>query len=192
MLARWVRDSLTLDCIDSQGYRANVGIILSDDSGQLLLGGRIGQPGWQFPQGGIRVDESPEQAMYRELGEEIGLRRGDVEILASTQDWLRYRLPERYIRRETLPLCIGQKQRWFLLRLLASKERLRVDTTPTPEFDRWRWVDYWQPVEEVIHFKRQVYVRALVELAPRLPSGPPPPRPGDWPEDWWLSPGEPP
>ena len=192
MRTRWVRGCETLDRIDSQGYRANVGIILSDDSGLLLLGGRIGQPGWQFPQGGIRVHESPEQAMYRELQEEIGLQRGDVQILGSTHGWLRYRLPERYIRRDATPLCIGQKQRWFLLRLLAAKERLRHDTTATPEFDRWRWVDYWQPVEEVIHFKRQVYLRALVELAPRLPSGAPPAQPPDWPEAWRFTPGEPP
>jgi putative (di)nucleoside polyphosphate hydrolase len=178
-----------LDRIDSQGYRANVGIILSDDAGLLLLGGRIGQPGWQFPQGGIRIEESPEQAMYRELEEEIGLHRADVEVLGSTHGWLRYRLPERYVRRDATPLCIGQKQRWFLLRLLAPKASLRLDTTAMPEFDRWRWVDYWRPVEEVIHFKRQVYLCALVELAPRLPSGPPPPPPDEWPAQWRLPPG---
>jgi putative (di)nucleoside polyphosphate hydrolase len=169
------RGCVTLDRIDSQGYRANVGIILSDESGLVLLGGRIGQSGWQFPQGGIRVSESPEQAMYRELGEEIGLGAGDVEVMGVTRGWLRYRLPERYVRREALPLCIGQKQRWFLLRLHAPKERLRPDMTATPEFDRWRWVGYWQPVEEVIHFKRRVYRRALQQLAPLLTAPPPPP-----------------
>jgi putative (di)nucleoside polyphosphate hydrolase len=173
-----------LDRIDSQGYRANVGIILCDDTGLVLLGGRIGQPGWQFPQGGIRRRESPLQAMYRELGEEIGLERADVELRGSTSSWLRYRLPERYVRRDTRPVCIGQKQRWFLLRLLASKERLRPDTTATPEFDRWRWVAYWEPVGEVIHFKRRVYARALAELAPLvLPAPPPEP---DWPSAWGI------
>lgn len=177
---------MTLDRIDSQGYRANVGIILSDDTGLVLLGGRIGQAGWQFPQGGMRVSESPRQAMYRELGEEIGLGRDDVQVLGATSGWLRYRLPDRYVRRDTLPRCIGQKQRWFLLRLLASKDRLRPDTTATPEFDRWRWVQYWQPVEEVIHFKRRVYAIALEQLAPLLVPGPPPPQPA-WPEDWSLT-----
>ncbi|MCC7258717.1 MAG: RNA pyrophosphohydrolase [Gammaproteobacteria bacterium] len=173
-----------MDRIDSQGYRANVGIVLSDPSGQVLLGGRVGQTGWQFPQGGIRVREAPRAAMYRELREEIGLDPGDVEVLATTRGWLRYRLPERYVRRDARPLCVGQKQRWFLLRLRAEKSRLRPDTTDTPEFDRWRWVDYWQPVEEVIHFKRRVYAQALEELAGYLqPSPPPPPR---WPGDWNL------
>jgi putative (di)nucleoside polyphosphate hydrolase len=183
---RWHQGNVIVDRIDSQGFRANVGIILSDDSGLLLLGGRVGQPGWQFPQGGIRLTESPEQAMYRELGEEIGLARDDVEVLGSTRGWLRYRLPERYVRRDANPLCIGQKQRWFLLRLRAPKARLRADTTATPEFDRWRWVDYWQPVHEVIFFKRRVYVRALEELAPLLYPAAVPPRPS-WPREWRLA-----
>lgn len=178
-----------MDRIDSQGFRANVGIILGDDTGMVLLGGRIGQAGWQFPQGGIRLRESPRQAMYRELGEEIGLGADDVEVIGSTRGWLRYRLPERYIRRDALPLCIGQKQRWFLLRLRTDKARLRADTTPNPEFDRWRWVNWWQPVEEVIHFKRRVYVQALTELAPlQFPAAAPPPP--AWPAEWHLA-GEP-
>jgi putative (di)nucleoside polyphosphate hydrolase len=175
-----------LDRIDAQGYRANVGIILSNGDGAVLLGGRVGQPGWQFPQGGIRLGESPEEAMFRELQEEIGLDCGDVRILGSTRRWLRYRLPERYVRRDTSPLCIGQKQRWFLLQLLSEPQALRLDSTDTPEFDRWRWVDYWQPVSEVIFFKRRVYQQALEELAPVLfPTGPPP-CPA-WPEDWRLA-----
>lgn len=171
---------LHLDRIDSQGFRANVGIILSDESGLVLLGGRVGQPGWQFPQGGIRWRESPVQAMYRELGEETGLGARDVEVMGTTRGWLHYRLPERYIRRDTQPLCIGQKQRWFLLRLRSDKARLRADASSRPEFDRWRWVSWWQPVEEVIHFKRRVYLSALMELAPLLSPVQVPPPPA-WP-----------
>ncbi len=167
-----------MDRIDSQGYRANVGIVVCDDSGLVLLGGRVGRQGWQFPQGGIRVRESPEEAMFRELSEEIGLVPDDVRLLAATRGWLRYRLPERYIRRDSQPLCIGQKQRWFLLQLLAPKSQLRGDTTSEPEFDRWRWVSFWAPVQEVIHFKRRVYRKALEQLAPSLPAPVPPPP--DW------------
>ena len=95
------------------------------------------------------------------------------ELLGSTGSWLRYRLPARYVRRDQRPLCIGQKQRWFLLRLAADESGIRFDATDQPEFDRWRWVDYWQPVKEVIYFKRPVYVRALHELAPLArPEGP--------------------
>jgi putative (di)nucleoside polyphosphate hydrolase len=173
-----------LDNIDSQGFRANVGIILSAPDSSLLMGGRIGQSGWQFPQGGVGLDESPDAAMYRELREEVGLLPEDVEVLGCTRIWLRYRLPEQFIRRRSQPLCIGQKQRWYLLRLIGPQSRLRLDTSPQPEFDRWRWVDFWQPVREVIYFKRQVYVSALNELGPLLfPEGLPP-RPDWWSPDW--------
>ena len=168
------------DLIDAQGFRANVGIVLIRDSGDVFLGGRRDGRGWQFPQGGVREDESAEQALYRELREEIGLESADVEILAATRNWLRYRLPRRFVRRRSKPLCIGQKQRWFLLRMLGSEERLRFDLTTQPEFDSWRWVDYWSPVREVIYFKRNVYARALEELGQlAFPDGPPPH------PDWW-------
>jgi putative (di)nucleoside polyphosphate hydrolase len=168
------------DLIDKDGFRANVGIVLMDDAGQLFLGRRSGGRGWQFPQGGVRHDETPEEALFRELHEEIGLTADDVAIVAQTASWLRYRLPQRYVRRDSLPLCIGQKQRWFLLRLVRPVAQFRFDTTGTPEFDRWRWVDYWQPVREVIYFKRPVYVRALQELAQIMSPGAPPPYPSWW------------
>lgn len=168
------------DYIDSQGFRANVGIVLMRDGGELFLGGRRDGRGWQFPQGGVRRYERPEDALYRELHEEIGLQREDVELLSSTSRWLRYRLPRQYVRRKGGPLCIGQKQRWFLLRLVADESRLNFDATPEPEFDSGRWVDYWWPVREVIYFKRVVYARALQELGERAFTDGPPPRP-----EWW-------
>jgi putative (di)nucleoside polyphosphate hydrolase len=168
------------DVIDAQGFRANVGIVLIRDGGEVFLGGRSDGRGWQFPQGGVREDESAEQALYRELREEVGLEQEDVEVMAATRNWLRYRLPRRYVRRRSQPLCIGQKQRWFLLRMVGGEDRLRFDLTSEPEFDTWRWVDYWAPVREVIYFKRNVYARALEELCSlAFPDGPPP-RP-----EWW-------
>ncbi len=163
------------DVIDRDGFRANVGIVLMGGEGQLFLGRRTGGKGWQFPQGGMRHGESAEESLFRELHEEVGLAPADVELLGSTERWLRYRLPERYVRHGQRPLCVGQKQRWFLLRLAAQESGIRLDATGTPEFDRWRWVDYWQPVKEVIYFKRPVYVKALHELAPLArPDGLPP------------------
>lgn len=172
------------DHIDSEGYRANVGIILSNDEGKLLLAGRVGSKGWQFPQGGMLQGESAEQAMYRELHEEVGLSDADVSILGATDDWIKYRLPDRFVRRDSKPLCIGQKQRWFMLRLIGSEDRLRFDRSDVPEFDRWRWVDFWRPVNEVIYFKRRVYARALHELGPCLFPDGMPPRPRWWPKRW--------
>lgn len=156
---------MSLDHIDADGFRANVGIIVSNDAGQLLWAGRAGRPGWQFPQGGILKNESPLEAMYRELAEEVGLTPGHVELLGTTQNWLRYRLPRRY-RRPTEPVCIGQKQRWYLLRLTGADAAVHFDSTDSPEFDRWRWVEYWRPLREVIYFKRKVYKRALEEFEP--------------------------
>ncbi len=170
------------DVIDRDGFRANVGIMLTDGKGQLFLGRRTGGKGWQFPQGGVLRGETPEESLYRELHEEIGLTADDVQMLGQTQRWLRYRLPKRFVRRDSLPLCIGQKQRWFLLRLARPDVEFRFDATGQPEFDRWRWVDYWEPVREVIYFKRPVYVRALQELGPLAhPDGAVPPFPEWWP-----------
>ena len=172
------------DWIDAEGFRANVGIILANTDNKLLLGGRVGAKGWQFPQGGMLKGEEPIDAMFRELHEEVGLEAADVEVLGVTRDWLRYRLPDKFIRRNSQPLCIGQKQRWFMLRLVASDEKVRFDRAIKPEFDRIRWVQFWRPVNEVIYFKRRVYARALHELGPTVfPEGLPR-RPRWWPKRW--------
>ncbi len=152
--------------IDIDGYRPNVGIMLCNDAGQLLWARRIGQNAWQFPQGGIAENESPEAAMYRELHEEIGLLPEDVTIIARTRGWLRYRLPRRLVRRNSNPVCIGQKQIWFMLNLVGDESRVRFDLTDQPEFDYWRWIDYWGPLKEVVAFKRRVYRQALQQFAP--------------------------
>ncbi len=172
------------DWIDAEGFRANVGIILVNAENKLMLGGRVGAKGWQFPQGGMVEGEAPEQAMFRELHEEVGLLPDDVDVLGVTQDWLRYRLPDKFIRRHSKPLCIGQKQRWFMLRLVSSEDRVRFDCGEKPEFDRCRWVSFWRPVNEVIYFKRRVYVRALHELGPCVHPEGLPNRPRWWPKRW--------
>jgi len=154
--------------IDEHGYRPNVGIILCNDKGQVLWARRIGQDAWQFPQGGIKQGESPEKALYRELMEEIGLEARDVQILGCTRGWLRYRLPRRMIRHDNKPVCVGQKQKWFLLRLVSDESRINVKASDKPEFDGWDWVSYWFPLGRVVAFKRDVYRRAMTELAPRI------------------------
>ncbi|APZ44513.1 RNA pyrophosphohydrolase [Acidihalobacter ferrooxydans] len=154
--------------IDSDGFRPNVGIILSNSDGHVFWGKRIGQRAWQFPQGGIRSYESAEDALYRELWEETGLESCHVEIAGRTRGWLRYRLPRRMIRRHSHPICIGQKQVWFLLHLRGDDACFNLCSTHKPEFDGWRWVDYWLPASEVVSFKRRVYERALRELEPLL------------------------
>ena len=151
--------------IDPDGYRPNVGIVLMRADGQLFWARRVNRDGWQFPQGGMNTDETPLEAMYRELREETGLYPQHVDVLGATPGWLRYRLPNRCVRRGARPTCIGQKQVWFLLQMRGEESDLRLDLTDKPEFDSWRWVDFWYPVENVVTFKREVYVRALLHLA---------------------------
>ena len=152
--------------IDPDGYRPNVAIVLIKDGRKVFWAHRASNDGWQFPQGGMHTDETPEEAMYRELLEETGLQTHHVEVLGSTPGWLRYRLPNRYLRRDSKPLCIGQKQVWFLLKMLTDDSDVDLGNTHSPEFIDYRWVDFWYPVEHVISFKRKVYQRALSLLEP--------------------------
>ena len=156
--------------LDSNGFRPNVGIIICNGKGKLFWAKRIGQNAWQFPQGGIKSTETLEQALFRELNEEVGLGRDDVEILHETSDWLRYRLPQNFIRQHSGPVCIGQKQKWFLLALQSDDNSVHLNRSCEPEFDDWCWVSYWHPVDQVINFKRDVYRKALTELESALNS----------------------
>jgi putative (di)nucleoside polyphosphate hydrolase len=158
--------------IDPSGYRLNVGIILTNNAGQLFWGRRVRQEAWQFPQGGVNLNESLEQALFRELFEEIGLQAQDVEIIRQTKNWLSYRLPKRLVRSDSKPVCIGQKQKWFLLRLISQDQQIQLDSTPKPEFDAWQWVNYWYPLHQVVMFKKEVYRQALSEFAPWVISRP--------------------
>jgi putative (di)nucleoside polyphosphate hydrolase len=156
--------------IDRQGYRPNVGIILCNDAGEVFWARRTGEDSWQFPQGGIRQNETPEQALYRELAEEVGLGPEHVEVIGRTDSWLRYRIPRRYLRHNgrRRPRCIGQKQLWYLLKLVGQEQAVCLDSTDKPEFDSWRWINYWETVDLVIPFKRFVYRKALEQLIPLI------------------------
>ena len=151
--------------LDREGYRPNVGIILTNDRNEVFWGKRVRQHSWQFPQGGIKPGESPETAMYRELMEEVGLRPQHVKILGRTRDWLRYDVPSHWVRREWRGSYRGQKQIWYLLKLTGRESDVNLRATQHPEFDGWRWHEYWAPVDEVIDFKRDVYLGALSELS---------------------------
>ena len=156
--------------IDRDGYRPNVGIILTNAKNQVFWGKRIRQDAWQFPQGGIQHGETPEQAMYRELNEEVGLQTSHVEILGRTRDWMRYEVPNGWVRRDSRGSYKGQKQIWFLLRLVGRDCDVSLRASGHPEFDAWRWNDYWVEMDSVIEFKRDVYRLALNELVRFLPA----------------------
>ena len=155
--------------LDREGFRPNVGIILLNQRNQVFWGKRIRTHSWQFPQGGIDRGETPEQAMFRELHEEVGLLPEHVRVVARTRDWLRYEVPDRFIRRDARGHYKGQKQIWYLLQLMGHDWDLNLRATNHPEFDAWRWNDYWVPLDVVVEFKRGVYEMALTELARFLP-----------------------
>ena len=154
--------------IDNEGYRANVGIVITNDKQQVLLAKRYQKDNWQLPQGGVDKGESELEALFRELNEEVGLSPEDVEVIAKTPKWLRYNLPNYHIRRTQKPICIGQKQVWFLLKLTCEENNIKLDTHSDIEFEDWAWVDYWYPIEEVIDFKKSIYEDMLKSLAPVL------------------------
>ncbi|MEQ9450355.1 MAG: RNA pyrophosphohydrolase [Pseudomonadales bacterium] len=156
--------------VDADGFRPNVGIVICNRQSQVLWARRIGgHDAWQFPQGGINENEQPEEALFRELEEEVGLTAQHVQVIGQTRSWLRYRLPKKLRRHNSTPGFVGQKQKWFLLELTCAEGAIDMNGSPKPEFDGWRWVSYWFPLNQVIDFKREVYRRALKELAPHLP-----------------------
>lgn len=151
--------------VDREGYRPNIGIVLVNGRNEVLLGQRVRDHQWQLPQGGIDHGETPLQAMYRELHEEIGLLPEHVKVMGRTRNWLRYDVPERFLRHENGGNFRGQKQIWFLLRLMGQDCDICLHTTSHAEFDGWGWERYWAPLDYVIDFKRDVYRMALRELA---------------------------
>lgn len=152
--------------IDTDGFRPCVGIVVINSKKQLLWARRTHQNSWQFPQGGLKNNESPEDAMYRELHEEIGLRKNDVKLIYTSDKWYKYKLPKRLVRINEDPICMGQKQKWFLLKLLDEKNsKLFFDSQQKPEFDNVIWVNYWYPIRQVVSFKRDVYRKVLTEFS---------------------------
>jgi len=151
--------------IDRDGYRPNVAIVLTNQKNQVFWGKRVKEHAWQFPQGGIKPGESPEEAMYRELQEETGLLAQHVKILGRTRDWLHYNVPTHWVKREWRGTYRGQKQIWFLLRLVGRDSDISLRASGHPEFDAWRWHPYWVPLESVIDFKRDAYRLGLEQLS---------------------------
>lgn len=157
-----------MSIIDSKGFRENIGIIIINDQRRLFWARRCGMNAWQFPQGGVHEGETVEDTLFRELEEEVGLSADDVKIVTCTQDWLYYRLPEKFMRKNSKPLCVGQKQKYFLLQLTSDEQKINLAASDSPEFDKWRWVTYWYPLRQVIDFKREVYRKALQEFIPSV------------------------
>jgi len=150
--------------IDKEGYRENVAIVIINKDRKVLWAKRASENAWQFPQGGVKSNEKIEDAMFRELKEEVGISKDKVKILGKTNDWLYYDVPKNWIRKDN-NLYKGQKQIWFLLKFLGGESDIFLKNAIKPEFDDWSWIDYWITNDKVIDFKRDVYSKALKQLA---------------------------
>lgn len=174
-MKRFDPDTSSAEIHADDGYRPNVGIVLLNQLNQVFWARRSGHDGWQFPQGGVRRNETVEDALFRELYEEVGLKRRHVTIVGHTRSWLHYDLPEEYLRRirsRGNRKFRGQKQVWYLLRLIGEDSAVSLDNSSKPEFDKWVWTDWWTAVEEIVEFKREVYEMVWEELCRYLPAHP--------------------
>ena len=152
--------------INEPGYRLNVGIIVINDNGKLLLCKRKKIDSWQFPQGGIDFGESPLKAAKRELYEEVGIEENKIKLIKESDNWYKYDLPKKYKRNSFLWESFkGQKQKWFLFKLI-EETNIDLNNENNPEFDEFDWVDFWEPLDEIVEFKREIYEKVLTELEP--------------------------
>ena len=151
-------------------YRDNVGAVLFNAAGLVLVARRADMPnaegapgGWQLPQGGMDAGEDPAIAVFRELEEEVGTAR--AEILAEHPDWLTYDLPDHLIGKALGGKYRGQRQKWFALRFTGVDADIRLDLDPHPEFDAWRWARLAELPSLAVAFKRVIYERLARDFA---------------------------
>jgi putative (di)nucleoside polyphosphate hydrolase len=150
--------------INEPGYRLNVGLIVINDKGKLLLCKRKNIDSWQFPQGGIDFGESPLKASRRELYEEVGIENGDIKLISSTNEWFKYDVPHEKRKNHFLKKSFkGQKQKWFMFKLI-SDATIHFNNDPGNEFVDFKWVPYWYPLYAIVEFKKEVYRAALNAL----------------------------
>ena len=150
--------------INEPGYRLNVGLIVINNKGELLLCKRKNINSWQFPQGGIDFGESPLKAARRELYEEVGIKKEDVKLISSTNEWFKYDVPHEKRKNHFLKKRFkGQKQKWFLFRMI-NDVKIHFENDPDNEFIDYKWVPYWYPLHTIVEFKKEVYRSALNAL----------------------------
>ena len=153
--------------MNDKSYRKNVGLIVLNKKNQLLVCRRKGKQTWQFPQGGIDAGESAMKAAYRELYEEVGIKKSQVRIIQKSRYWYSYDLPEKYQPRpESLKNFKGQNQKWYMLKANTDLKINLLNEVPQ-EFVEYKWATYWYCLASVVPFKREVYRSVLSEFLPQ-------------------------
>lgn len=156
-----------MNLLEQKEYRPNVAVIIVNLSGKVLWCQRKQHDGWQFPQGGIDKGETPVEAALRETKEEVGLDEHDIEIVYESQQWFKYKVPkEKRTGYFTKKIFFGQKQKWFLARLLSDENKIDLNAYRPIEFDKWVWANYWHPINAVVSFKKETYRQALLSILP--------------------------
>ena len=145
-------------------YRRCVGMMIINDQKNILVGKRIDHPSgyWQMPQGGIDENENPEEAVWREMMEEVGTN--EVELISTSSKWFTYNIPKDTLK--TLPWgekYIGQTQKWFVFRLIGDDSKINIETE-NPEFSEWKWANFDSIADSIVPFKREVYKKVLNEF----------------------------
>ena len=148
----------------NEGYRPNVAMVVINSMNKVLICRRKNTRTWQFPQGGIDNGEDIKKAMYRELSEEIGLSKDDVILVGESEGTITYDIPKTIRSKVLGGKFKGQEQKWFLLKIKKDNTEIKLDNEAFPEFDKYEWVSFWQPLNRIVDFKREAYREALSEL----------------------------
>ena len=149
---------------NNEGYRPNVAMVVINSMNKVLICRRKNTRTWQFPQGGIDNGEDIKKAMYRELSEEVGLSKDDVNLVGESEGTITYDIPKTIRSKVLGGKFKGQEQKWFLLKLKKDSSEIKLDNEAFPEFDKYEWVSFWQPLNRIVDFKREAYREALSEL----------------------------
>jgi len=151
---------------EESNYRLNVGLIIVNNYGKVLICKRKNSNQWQFPQGGIDEGESPIEAAKREIFEEVGIKPSKIKVLGKIKDWVKYEIPIELAKKSFKKKgIVGQKQKWFIFKI-KSEACITFVNDPDNEFDDFAWVSYWRPIALIISFKKEVYRNVLAELLP--------------------------
>lgn len=147
-----------------EGYRPNVAMIVINNDNKVLICRRRNTQTWQFPQGGIDPNENIQEAMYRELYEEVGLSKEDVNIIGKSKKTITYDIPITLRSKVLGGKFKGQDQKWFLLKTIKDDLKINLNNEMIPEFEEFEWVSYWRSLDRIIDFKKEAYRQALTEL----------------------------
>ena len=156
---------MNLSAYFEKGWRLGVGIILTNQENEIFMGERIDNKGaWQLPQGGVNIaiNEDLDIAAKRELYEETGVKT--ARIINQSEDWYYYYLPKNLQVRLWGGKFLGQKQKWFLFSFEGSNKEINLQADKKPEFNDWKWVCPEDVLNNIVHFKKEIYQKVLREF----------------------------